>query len=92
MRKKLSKIKSKIGPLLNPTGNLTQRNKEMAEILSQQYVKVFSNPTVHTERDAIEDNGINKISTTNITENDLIKAISELHWQQLDQMDFLHYC
>ena len=40
--------------------------------------KVFSNPTVHTERNANEDNGINKISTANITENNLIKVISEL--------------
>ena len=50
----------------------------MTEILSQQYVKVFSNPTIHTERNANKDNGINKILTANITENDLIKAKSRL--------------
>ena len=78
--KKKSKIKSKIGPLLNLTGNLTQKNKEMAEILSQQYVKVFSNPRTrdNDNKNDNEDNGMNKISTLNITNNELIKAIDEL--------------
>ena len=43
--KKKSKIKMKIGPLLDQTGKLTQNKKEMSEILSQQYASVFSKPT-----------------------------------------------
>ena len=74
--KKKSKVKSKIGPLLNSEGNLTQRNKEMAEILSQQYCKMFSKPkgdTLTMDSTATQD-----INPINITEKDLIDAITEL--------------
>ena len=33
-------MKSKIGPLLDDNGELTQRDKEMAEILSNQYQSI----------------------------------------------------
>ena len=42
--RKKAKVKTKIGPLLNANGELTQPSKEMAEILSRQYVTVFSVP------------------------------------------------
>ena len=42
--KKKSKVKSEIGPLADKNGKLTGNNKEMAELLSQQYSKVFSTP------------------------------------------------
>ena len=42
--KKKSKVKTKIGPLLDELGKLTGDSKEMAEILSRQYTKVFSEP------------------------------------------------
>lgn len=42
--KKNSKVSSKVGPLINQQGELTNNNKEMADILSQQYAKVFSKP------------------------------------------------
>ena len=44
MPRKKSKIKTKIGPLIDKNGNLTMRNKEMADILSKQYAKVFREP------------------------------------------------
>ena len=75
---KKSKLKSKIGPLLNKSGSLTCNSKEMAEILSNQYLKVFSNPNQQ------QHHLINNIATTseindiNLTEKDLIEAISDL--------------
>ena len=79
--RKKSKMKSKIGPLLNAKGELTQRHKEMAEILSDQYLKVFSNPRAEILDTLNEnDNGVmvKDISDLDITESELIKAINEL--------------
>ena len=43
--KKFSKITSRIGPLLDPQSNTLQNDpKSMADILQQQYSKVFSDP------------------------------------------------
>ena len=76
--KKKSKIKSKIGPLLNDNGKLTQRSKEMAEILSDQYVKVFSKPRTVITIPNEKSNETNEISDIHIKPDDLIKAINEL--------------
>ena len=76
--RKKAKVKTKIGPLLNTNGELTQRSKEMAEILSRQYVTVFSVPkpddTMQNERDV----NVDIIPDLQVTEDDLIKAINEL--------------
>ena len=78
--KKKSKIKTKVGPLVNENGKLTQRNKEMAEILSKQYVKVFSvpKPTNTTEIENDDTINVNNIPDLQITEDNLVKAINEL--------------
>ena len=75
--KNKSKVKTKIGPLFNSEGKLTAKSKEMAELLSQQYVNVFSKPST----DHISNNNnpqINSISPIEITEELFIKAIDEL--------------
>lgn len=41
---KLSKVRTSIGPLLLDSGNFTSCSKKMAELLSNQYVSVFSTP------------------------------------------------
>ena len=74
--KKKSKIKSKIGPLTNTEGNLTNKNKEMAEILSQQYVKVFSKPKTTVPTDSHIK--LESIPTTDITVKDFVDAIDEI--------------
>ncbi|XP_066935006.1 uncharacterized protein [Clytia hemisphaerica] len=77
--RKKAKIKTKIGPLLNTNGELTQRSKEMAEILSRQYVSVFraSKPfdIMQSENDDVN---VDIISDLQVTEDDLIKAINDL--------------
>lgn len=44
--KKFSNIKSSIGPLLNENGEYILNNKQMAELLSNQYTSVFTKPSV----------------------------------------------
>ncbi|XP_066933083.1 uncharacterized protein [Clytia hemisphaerica] len=78
--RKKAKIKTKIGPLLNTNGELTQQSKEMAdEILSRQYVSVFSAPKpfdiIQSENDEVN---VDIISDLQVTEDDLIKAINDL--------------
>lgn len=78
--KTMSKIKSKVGPLLNERNELISDSKGMANILAQQYSSVFSQP-----RDcAADQNRINmKESNTTLPKltlstDDLIAAIDEL--------------
>ena len=77
--RKKAKVKTKIGPLLNANGELTQRSKEMAEILSRQYVTVFSVPKPENimQNDSDEVN-VDIIPDLQVTEDDLIKASNEL--------------
>jgi len=67
---KKSKIKTKVGPLMNENGKLTQRNKEMTEILSKQYVKVFSvpKPTDTTTSENDDEINVNNIPDLQVTE------------------------
>ena len=74
--RKKSKIKTKIGPLIDKNGNLTMRNKEMADILSKQYAQVFSEPISPDAQDFNAE--ANEITETIVTENDIMKAINEL--------------
>ena len=76
--KKKSKIRSKIGPLLDKLGNLTSNNKEMAEILSQQYVSVFSKPTDNSTQSDNVESTVPNIPSLQMTEKDFISAIDEL--------------
>ena len=77
--KKKSKVKSKIGPLLNNANKLVGNSKEMAEILSQQYTKVFSTPI---DPSTIVDNNPTltpaSISDIIFSESDIESAIDEL--------------
>ena len=65
---------------MNENGKLTQRNKEMAEILSKQYVKAFGvpKPTDTTESENDDTINVNNIPDLQITEDNLVKAINEL--------------
>ena len=74
--KKKSKLKTKIGPLIDEKGNLTMKNKEMADILSKQYAKVFSEPISPDDRafDTLEI----EIPEMVVSEDDIKKAIDEL--------------
>ena len=76
--KKKSKIRSNIGPLLNCNGELTQRSKEMADILADQYAKVFSKPKQPQPQPNQEKTNKVKIDEINITEDSIVKAINEL--------------
>ena len=75
--KKKSKIRSNIGPLLNCNGELTQRSKEMADILADQYAKVFSKPKQPQPQPNQEETNKVKIDEINITEDSIVKAINK---------------
>ena len=74
---KKSKVKTKIGPLFNSEGKLTAKSKEMAEILSQQYVNVFSKPSARQESNN-NNSQSNSMPPIVISEELFIKAIDEL--------------
>ena len=76
--KKFSKVKTKIGPLLKEDSKLTSNSEEMAEILSNQYVKVFSTPCTLQTNSC--DTPEAEIVTSNIpvTEIDIVTAINKL--------------
>eukprot|EP00116_Pleurobrachia_bachei_P018806 sb/3479068/ len=52
--KSLSKVKSTVAPLARKDGSLTTDPKEKAEILQNQYVKVFSDPSDVDPEKAVE--------------------------------------
>jgi hypothetical protein len=72
-----SKIKTKVGPLYNSQGKLTNKSNEMAEILAEQYVKVFSKPTDKNSTTA-PTNSTKSIPPIQITKAKFTKAIDEL--------------
>ena len=72
-----SKVKTGIGPLYNADKKLTKNSKEMAEILSQQYVKVFSQPTDSKSNQATAE-ASNSIPPLKVTCEKFTKAIDEL--------------
>ena len=79
---------------MDDNGELTQRNKEMAEILSNQYVKVFSKPRKVSDSRNQNDDAmmVNNIPELDITEGELIKAINDLSQTAAQvQMAFLQY-
>ena len=72
--KKLSKVKSKIGPLLDMGGKLTNDNKTMAEILSTQYSSVFCTPAEVNSNSASTQT--TKISNIHFTKEDIVNVIN----------------
>ena len=78
--KRFRKLKCKTGPLIDSNGNLQSDPKTMADILQQQYVKVFSNvdndpvSPEQNEPDLVN----NTISDIEFSEDDIIKAIDAM--------------
>lgn len=80
---KLSKVKTKVGPLLTEHNDFTSDNKEMADILSQQFSSVFSPQqsalqppnTMFPLEDLAQNASMNNII---FTLEDIIKAIHKL--------------
>ncbi len=80
--KKFSKVKSSIGPLMNSTNNLVSGPQKMAEILSEQYKSVFSepkseHPITHPNPEFMS-TGRGSLSDIEFTKQDLIDAIDEI--------------
>ena len=74
--KKRSKVKVKVGPLLNEeTNTLTMNSAEMADLLATQYDSVFSSPS--TTPPLIEESSL-PINNIVIVEQEIIDAIEEL--------------
>lgn len=77
--KKFSKVKTKIGPLLNKKEELVNDSKEKAEILSEQFSSVFSKPKSNSDKDDSPEDGAHSILDNILfTEEDMIAAIDEL--------------
>ena len=80
--KRFSKIRTGIGPLIDACSALVTCPQKMAEILSQQYSRVFSTP-IHPmskpeeffNRDGVQNDTISNII---FTEDDLIEAMGEI--------------
>ena len=72
---KLQKVRTKIGPLLNKNGEYTEDSKEMANILQKQYVSIFTTKkTVYSPKNTCT----NIIDDINFTEEDIVKAITDI--------------
>ena len=74
--KQRSKVKSGVGPLKDPDGNLTSDPKNMADLLQAQYKKVFSDPQKKTDFKADTDCEFPGIETIDLQEKDFITAIN----------------
>ena len=75
--KRKSKIKSKVGPLEGEDGKLHEKPEDMANILQNQYKKVFSDPEVETDVHIEEENpGGATLDDIEFTEQDIINAIN----------------
>ena len=78
--KRLSKIRTSVGPLKDPNGSLKHEPQDMANILQGQYSSVFSNPqspdidTNATHTDPSEFS----ISSIDVNEKEMIEAMAEL--------------
>ena len=70
--KQFSITKTKVGPLLNKINEFTSSSYEMANILSEQYSSVFSEPSSPTCHPTPEEDYIT------FTEQDILDAIDEL--------------
>ena len=73
----MSKVKTNIGPLINSEGELTHDNKEMSNILAEQYSKGYSKPTLSFP-DVPSKNINEPLEPLDLSAEQLIKAIDEL--------------
>ena len=76
--KKKAKPISKIGPLLKSKDQLTNDNKEMAELLSNQYASVFSTPKDESHAESEAEANPAKLSDFKFDKSDIEAAIDEL--------------
>ena len=80
--KKFSKVKSNIGPLMDNSNNLESGPQKMAEILSEQYKSVFSepmntHPITHPNPEFMS-TGRGSLYDIEFTKEDLIDAIDDI--------------
>ena len=78
--KKFAKVPNKIGPVKNEDGDLVDNPLDIAEILSKQYVKMFSEPTSHPAV-VDEDNELssnNSLSDIDFDDSDIVSCIDEI--------------
>ena len=78
--KQFSITKTKVGPLLNKTNEFTSSSYQMANILSEQYSSVFSEPSSPISHPTSEedDDSIPTLTDITFTEQDILDAIDEL--------------
>ena len=81
--KRFSKTKSTVSPLRNADGDLTNDPQQKADLLQDQYVKVFSDPAQADVDECLKhvkpDLGdTTELSDITINEENIIKAIQEL--------------
>ena len=78
--KKFSKTNSGIGPLKDKNGKFVFKKQEIANILSNQYETVFTQPTTQCPSQDIlfPDDGDEQLKDITITEEDFVTAIDEL--------------
>ena len=80
--KRFSKTKSTVSPLRTADGDLVNDPQQKAELLQEQFVKVFSDPAQADIRECLThvhpaDDGV-ELSDITFHEEDIIKAIKEL--------------
>ena len=73
---KSSTSKTKIGPLINDSGQLVDENKEMSELLSENYKRVFSIPKVTLQNPEIASEF--SLTNINIDISEITKAIDDI--------------
>ena len=74
--KRKMKVKSRIGPLKDKEGKLHSDPKNMADILQQQYKRVFSDPDTKTDNNIDISENLPGIDNIELCEEDFIKAIN----------------
>jgi len=74
--KRHSKVKTKVGPLVNKDKKLVTNNKEMADILQNQYKSAFSTPLQNYRTFPSRCN--NTLQDVDFDETDIVEAISTI--------------
>ena len=77
--KKYSKVRTDVGPLKDEMGNIQSEAKKKADILQQQFKKVFSNPkNASTENIKVNSNPENTVEDIDFTVKDVEEAIDSI--------------
>ena len=76
--KKFNKTESRIGPLLDDQGNLNSDPETKANLLQDQYIKVFSKPENASRDQEYKDKTKKEIRDINITVEDIKLAIKNI--------------